>query len=526
MASQPHGFTPSSAPAAGASTSTQGATGPLRRWSPAAWEARLLADSLRSASVVLLHGAEAADRRAFVEQALLPLLSRRVEDHASMPGPVPRALPAVERRGNDAGRAGPVDRDAGNAETVLLLDDWGPPQAAEPGQRLVPLAERLRGAGLSANPVAMGEEPSRVLLILLGFEAALTDAATAPHPDPFWVELAQLPRHSAHDIHLLLVTSDAAHSPGMAWLKQLLPALGEHSLRLDHPAPAVVPPLETLLPMGSPAPNTANRPASHHPPRPGAALADDEWLSSVRQAVRDVAAKSRLDQAPVPDSAAPPASLQPAAAVSYRAATPSVAAASVATSAAAVAPVTRPAAATDEPLWEHFATDAYDENDDDGSSDDWATPVRYVPDRSAKARSTAPPMVSMPAPASGSRAVRIGAGALLLAGVAAAVGWWLRPLMVNDFAPVSALVTPADRPGADRPVADRTAEPAPGPAAPPAATAPVDPATPARTPGAITAMSPEAELNAAPPAAGQVVASAPAMPAAAPPASAAAPTAP
>ncbi len=208
-------------------------------YSPQSWEARLLAGSLRSVPVTLLYGGSAADRDALLLHGLMPLLGRRRADRpqpakATCAPPLPAAT-------------GKLERSAPSPERVLMLD-----LAAEVANERVPLDSLARACEEMDAPAdgagGPGQAPSRLLLVLRGFESALQGAmqanARGAEPDPFWQTLTRRlkqpepppPAAPPPLMHLLLVTAEAA-TPALRWLGQALPCLGEHGLQLsDRPA--------------------------------------------------------------------------------------------------------------------------------------------------------------------------------------------------------------------------------------------------------------------------------------------------
>lgn len=255
------------------------------QWSPLSWEARLVAGSLRTSPVTLVHGADTAELEAFLGSGVMPLLGRRREDRAASTRHG-RLLPFPDRR-HALGR-GPVP-----AELVLLIDDWG-------GRPLPSLADQIgRALALNGTDGADDDTPGRVLLIMRGFEEALDSASASLHPDRFWDELAEAAGMQPNGLHLLLLTPVAV-TPALRWLCGHAPGLGDHALALQ-PSPSVVNPQLTSLPdlLG-------RSPVSEGVATSTASISDREWLEAVQQAALRAGAEAEplTRSAPLDDTAA------------------------------------------------------------------------------------------------------------------------------------------------------------------------------------------------------------------------------
>jgi hypothetical protein len=220
----------------GISTAARAAGG----YSPQSWEARLLAGSLRSVPITLVHGGSVAARDALLLHGLMPLLGRRSADRTQATK-APRVLPFPAAGGK-------LERSATSAERVLMID-----LAACAARQRAPLdaltRARLEFDARVSGTGATGQPPGCVLLVLRGFETAL-QAAMQAHisgagPDPFWQTLVHWLQQPVEtptatppppQLHVLLVAAEAA-TPALRWLGQMLPGLGEHALQLsDRPA--------------------------------------------------------------------------------------------------------------------------------------------------------------------------------------------------------------------------------------------------------------------------------------------------
>lgn len=203
-----------------------------------AQEARLLVALLRSSRVSLLFGEPEADKSAFLQSALLPLLQRRVGDQ---PAPAPAretgvVVPFPDRRQ----RGGAARR---KREVVVLFDDWsGTPltalqaclrQAAQPGDTAAPAAP----ARLIDNVHALGECFDIHFIILLDrFEEFLRLPPQREGVCEFTNELVEALNAPQLPANFLLSLNEDAR-PALAALRRRIPGFDDFSLKLPGVAP-------------------------------------------------------------------------------------------------------------------------------------------------------------------------------------------------------------------------------------------------------------------------------------------------
>ena len=251
-----------------------------------AQEARLLVALLRSSRVSLLFGEPGADKSAFLQSSLLPLLQRRVVDQ---PAPAPArktgvVVPFPDRRQ----RGGAARR---KREVVVLFDDWsGTPltalqaciwQAAQPGDTAAPAAP----ARLIDNVHALGECFDTHFIILLDrFEEFLRLPPQREGVTEFTNELVEALNAPQLPAHFLLSLSEDAR-PALVALRRRIPGFDDFSLKLPgvtpvqpppmsaSPAVVAAPALTSTRPVAtvhhaSPAPTPTPSPPLIKPPRP------------------------------------------------------------------------------------------------------------------------------------------------------------------------------------------------------------------------------------------------------------------
>jgi len=248
-------------------------------WTPRTWEARLLAGSLRSAPLTVLHGASAAERAALLRDGVLPLLGRRLSDHGPVPRPA-RVLQFPERRA----AAQPMRR----VEHVLFISA----AESQPGPLLARAHAALAQAGGDAEPV--------LLLVLEAWDRLLGDSSAAGRlrEANFRQVLASCRTAQGCRLQMLAGAQDI-DDPRLQAQRADWPGLGEHVLRLD-PALRTSPPRVGPAPVRQPgAPAVAAAPP--------AAQGGDAAASLRATAPTAPAPSTAAPGAPAPLASAPPA---------------------------------------------------------------------------------------------------------------------------------------------------------------------------------------------------------------------------
>lgn len=290
----------------------------LPPWGPRSWEARLLAASLRSGTVTLLHGGSALDRSQLLRHGVLPLLARRSDDLAPIAARA-RVLKFPDRRDAVTGASA-----TSPAEGVLLIG----PQHREPAHTLARQFE--------ADAAAPAALPGRRLLLLLDdFDLWLappvdTEPGLAATARAFQQALAQRMALPGTTLHVLIATADPA-APALLALAGHWPGFGDQVLRLGIGGAGAGPRLGVL-------PSASGMPAAPEQglePQGAEAAADDEaadaaataqpprgWLfapatASLRAVVPPTAsavaagvAEPQVPTAPAPEECPPPPFLE------------------------------------------------------------------------------------------------------------------------------------------------------------------------------------------------------------------------
>lgn len=239
-----------------------------------AQEARLLVALLRSARLSLLFGETGANTSAFLQDSLLPLLQRRLDDRAPPAEPAGTAqgtggvvVPFPDRRRRHSARPA--------REVVVLFDDWDTVpltalrsrlrQAARPADPGLPLAP----GSLIDSLHALGERDGVNFIIVLDrFEAFLRLPAQREGVTEFTDELVQAMNAPQLPANFLLALGHDEASPALEALRRRIPGFDDYSLRLP-PAPAAAPatpPVAAVPP--APPRATAPRPLTAAAPPP------------------------------------------------------------------------------------------------------------------------------------------------------------------------------------------------------------------------------------------------------------------
>jgi hypothetical protein len=209
---------------------------------PLAQEARLLVALLRSSRLALLFGEPGADKSAFLQSSLLPLLQRRVGDQttALRPRESGVVVPFPDRRSrNSTARR--------KREVVVLFDDWSATPLRELTARLR-LAARPTEAATRAAPDrlidcirGLGERSDIQFIVLLDrFEEFLRLPAQREGVGEFVDELVEALNAPQLPASFLLSLNEDAR-PALASLSRRVQGFDDFSLKLPG-APAVEPP--------------------------------------------------------------------------------------------------------------------------------------------------------------------------------------------------------------------------------------------------------------------------------------------
>ncbi len=288
---------------------------------PLAQEARLLVALLRSSRLALLFGEPGADKSAFLQSSLLPLLQRRVGDQttALRPRESGVVVPFPDRRSrNSTARR--------KREVVVLFDDWSATPLRELTARLQ-LAARPTEAATRAAPDrlidcirGLGERSDIQFIVLLDrFEEFLRLPAQREGVGEFvdeFVEALNAPQLPAS--FLLSLNEDAR--PALASLSRRVQGFDDFSLKLPG-APAVEPPTipattEGMSAMPTPAtgqgasPSQSSQPkaAPIKPPKP---LRAQIKTQDVYALIEDTLTRTSSDNDCEPFQGSQPGSLAP-----------------------------------------------------------------------------------------------------------------------------------------------------------------------------------------------------------------------
>lgn len=247
-----------------------------------AQEARLLVALLRSARLSLLFGEAGSHTSAFLQDSLLPLLQRRLDDRPpAQPAHTPQGtggvvVPFPDRRKRQGTRPA--------REVVVVFDDWD-------GVPLATLLTRLRQAARPADPGlplapgslveslhALGARDGVNFIIVLDrFEAFLRLPAQREGVAEFTDELVQALTTAQLPANFLLALDNEACS-ALDALRRRIPGFDDYSLRLPSvatPAPEPAPvtaPVAAVSPISPPqmpkARHATAAPSPIKPPTP------------------------------------------------------------------------------------------------------------------------------------------------------------------------------------------------------------------------------------------------------------------
>ncbi|MEI7465288.1 MAG: hypothetical protein WCJ87_08080 [Burkholderiales bacterium] len=209
---------------------------------PLAQEARLLVALLRSSRLALLFGEPGADKSAFLQSSLLPLLQRRVGDQASAPRPRESGVvvPFPDRRSrNSTARR--------KREVVVLFDDWSATPLHELTARLRLAAQPAEAATRAAPDRlvdcirGLGDRSDIQFIVLLDrFEEFLRLPAQREGVGDFADELVEALNSPQLPASFLLSLNEDAR-PALASLSRRVQGFDDFSLKLPG-APAIEPP--------------------------------------------------------------------------------------------------------------------------------------------------------------------------------------------------------------------------------------------------------------------------------------------
>ncbi len=295
---------------------------------PLAREARLLVALLRSSRLALLFGEPGADKSAFLQSSLLPLLQRRSGDQQASPPPRDTGVvvPFPDRRQ----RAGAARR---KREVVVLFDDWsGTPltalqaclrRAARPPQSTSQLTPHASTERLTDSIHALGKRFDVHFIVLLDrFEEFLRLPPQRDGVTEFSDELVEALNASQLPASFLLSLNEDAR-PALAGLRRRIPGFDDFSLKLPgvaavKPPPTSAPPADVAAALVAahaqsvaiaPRNSTASPPPPIKPPTP---VRPPIKTQDVYALIEDTLNRTATDNDCEPFQASQPGALTPA----------------------------------------------------------------------------------------------------------------------------------------------------------------------------------------------------------------------